>query len=424
MSKGLFIARSFRKSGHKVVGADFEPHSLPVCGRFSTSLHRFYRLPSPSAGTEAYAKKLLEIIKNENVDLWVSCSGVSSAVEDGLAADAVEEGSKCKTIQFGAALTQTLHEKYSFIEHTKALGLPIPETSLVLSVEQAMEFLNSRRQGKRYILKSVGVDDSVRADMTLLPFPSPSATHAHISKAHPDPTRPFVLQRFIRGPEYCTHALLIRGRVAAFTACKSAELLMHYEPLPLDDPIFQAMLAYTTKYAERLGQEATGHFSLDFLVDEEAGTEAEAERRIFPIECNPRAHTAVVNFGAETQGLVDAYLSVLSPASLSQAPPPVSAFASASTVRHYWVGHELVTRVCLPILAFVTGRCSFSYVLERGEEFLERGVRWRDPMFDVGDPWPAWWLYAVYWPCVFLFAVVEGRRWSRCNVSTGKVFGC
>jgi hypothetical protein len=416
MSKGLFIARAFQNSGHLVIGADFEPHSIPVCGRFSTSLKKFYSLPLVASGSSLYIQKLIKIIKEERVDLWISCSGVMSAVEDGEAAQAVERFTKCKAVQFGTSLTRTLHEKHSFIENTKSLGLNVPETKLVTSLEDAMEVLSSASNDKRYILKSVGVDDAVRGDLTLLPFSSNAATLKHLSKFNFGPSRPFVLQQFIQGPEYCTHAIIIRGRVAAFTACKSAELLMHYQPLSPEDPIFQAMLDYTQLYVERMEQEMTGHFSMDFLIDE-GDREMKVQERMFPIECNPRAHTAVVNFGKQTKGMVDAYLSVLSPSHSG-------VFLSSSTTKHYWIGHDMATCLFLPFIGFCTGRRSLAYLLTSWSEIWEHVILWRDPTYEMWDPFPAWWLYSVYWPCNFLVALFQARWWSRCNVSTCKIFGC
>jgi hypothetical protein len=417
MTKGLFIARSFHKSGHTVIGADFEPHYIPVCGRFSSSLKKFYRLPSPSSGRESYKKRLIEIIHREKVDLWISCSGVMSAVQDGEAAEAVEKYTNCKAVQFGTAVTQTLHEKHSFIEKTESLGLNVPETLLITSVDDGMEVLDSVSKDKKYILKSVGVDDSVRADMTLLPLSSDSSTCEHLSNFRPSMSRPFVLQQFVRGPEYCTHAIIIHGRVAAFTACKSAELLMHYDPLPQKDPIFKAMLEYTETYVQRMRQDNTGHFSMDFLFDE-TDSSRKLEKRIFPIECNPRAHTAVVNFGNDTEGMVNAYLSATAPGSKNDV------FIPSSDVKHYWIGHNIVTRFFLPGFWFLIGKSPLSDVLEFWRELREHLVYWRDPTYEIEDPWPAWWLYCVYWPSMFLLAIVKRKWWSRCNVSTGKIFQC
>jgi hypothetical protein len=101
MSKGLFLARAFYRAGHRVIGADFEPHGVRVCGRFSVALDKFYKLSTPSSAagsSRKYADDLVEIVKREKVALWVSCSGVASAVEDGEAAEAVEKLTKCKAI--------------------------------------------------------------------------------------------------------------------------------------------------------------------------------------------------------------------------------------------------------------------------------------------------------------------------------------
>lgn len=125
MAKGLRIARAFHQTGHRVIGADFEPHAIPVSGRFSKAIAKFYRVSKPSTkyGTAQYIRDLVYIVEKENVDLWVSCSGVASAVEDGQAMELLERRTNCKSIQFDVKTTGTLHEKDSFIHYTESLGL-------------------------------------------------------------------------------------------------------------------------------------------------------------------------------------------------------------------------------------------------------------------------------------------------------------
>src|ERR1700712_3193864 len=48
MTKGLALTRLFYEAGHDVIGADFEPDGLLVCGRVSRSLRKFYRLQKPN----------------------------------------------------------------------------------------------------------------------------------------------------------------------------------------------------------------------------------------------------------------------------------------------------------------------------------------------------------------------------------------
>lgn len=439
MSKGLFLARAFYEAGHTVIGADFEPHGIPASGRYSKAITRFYRVPTSRTGDQlgtqtAYGEALVDIIQKEKINLWVSCSGVASAMDDAHAAELVQEQTSCKAIQFNTSLTQTLHEKDSFIRQAASFDLNIPDTYTVSSVDDAMWYLYYR-QGvqstieRRYIMKPVGMDDARRADMTLLPSQSSAATRSHLERLEPSKTRQFVLQQFIQGEEYCTHSVVVNGQIVAFISCASAELLMHYEPLHPSSTIAYAMLRYTQKYVERLG-DVTGHFSIDFMLDT-SGPEAAYERdwegvgRLYPIECNPRAHTAVVLFAGYEGAMVDGYLRAIDPSAISTGE---KAEAVIPTPQHatYWIGHDLVALVILPFFSFLTFGTSLKELLNGWQAFLTHifSPSWKDGTFEAWDPWPFWWLYAVYWPGRCLMAIWHREWWSRANVSTGKMFRC
>ena len=418
MTKGLALARLFYEAGHTVIGADFEPNGASACGRFSKSLTSFYRLqkPTPEAGSLRYIQGLLDVITREKVDLWVSCSGVASAVEDGEAKETVEARTNCKAVQFDVKTTQVLHEKNSFIQHTDSLGLTVPETHVVTTPGAAVKILRDAPRDRRYIMKTIGVVDAVRADMTLLPKPTPQATEKHIARLPISEDIPWILQQYIDGPEYCTHALVIKGQVKAFVACPSAELLMHYEALPAQSPLSQAMLKFTETFARHGGESFTGHLSFDFMV--ENGQAKDADRVVlYPIECNPRAHTAVALFNRSTD-MVDAYLSLISGDAKKGIAKPMEQYS------YYWVGHDLVTRVLLPTADFLLLRTTLSALLSSYRDFVSHILSWRDGTFEVWDPLPWWWLYHVYWPVRFLSCIQTGSKWSRLNVSTTKMFEC
>lgn len=441
MSKGLALARLFHTAGHDVVGADFEPPLLPITsGRTSKALRAFYRLRKPHGRGSAreYASSIIDIVNREKVDIWVSCSGVASALEDGLAKEMVELLTSCRAVQFDAATTKRLHEKHSFIQHVRSLGLPTPETHTITSKAAALELLKrDSEKGRTYIMKYIGTDDLLRGDMTLLPLATPAATDAHLSRLQISEDRPWILQQFIRGPEYCTHSLVVEGKVKAFVACPSAELLMHYEALPPESSLSQSMLRFTQEVAAAAGSSFTGHLSFDFLVESD---EAEAALRdptrdvsIYPIECNPRAHTAVVLFN-QTPALAEAYVSVLDQ---KRAQSPYKSGAALTNgdagrpiypeqpARYFWVGHDLVAECVVPYLGLLDPRGpSFASVFDSITGFAENSFSWRDGTFEVWDPWPAWWLYHVYWPAQFAMALVGGKKWSRVNVSTCKMFEC
>ena len=426
MSKGLAIARAFYQAGHRVIGADFEPNRVPVNGRFSVAIYRFYKLSKPDDvnGASLYIRGLLDIVQREKVDLWVSCSGVASAVEDGQAMETLERKTGCKAIQFNVKTTATLHEKDTFIQYTREIGLPVPETHNVMSRNEVHQVLNKAKK-KHYIMKSVGVDDAVRGDMTLLPRRTMSQTYSHVSEMRISKDRPWVLQQFIKGEEYCTHAIIIQGEVLAFVACPSSELLMHYEALPQESGLSRAMLQYTREYAERSGRTFTGHLSFDFLV-EDVVTEKGLERHLLPIECNPRAHTAVVLFEKSFVQMAQVYLTALRPLTNGDSQnfhDSDETLLPQPTKGYYWIGHDIISYVFHPLLRLLLLRIGFAEFLNGLITFSNHVLSWKDGTYELWDPLPWWMLYHVYWPGQFLSSILEGRRWSRVNVSTTKMFG-
>ncbi|KAL9009260.1 MAG: hypothetical protein Q9173_005696 [Seirophora scorigena] len=429
MTKGLALARLFYEAGHDVVGADFEPHGIPVCGRYSKSLHKFYRVPKPTAndGSVHYINALLRVVRREKVDLWVSCSGVASAVEDGQAKEVIERRSSCRAIQFDAATTGMLHEKDTFMQETQRLGLHVPETHHVTSRDAVHKLLHQTKR-RSYIMKSVGVDDAVRGNMTLLPRRTLSQTYDHVSQLPISSEKPFILQQFIKGKEYCTHSLIIEGGVKMFVACPSAELLMHYEALPSDSALSRAMLAFTREFVERSEKNMSGHLSFDFLVDENV-TEKGAELVLNPIECNPRAHTAVALFSGRARDVANAYLSLLRSGmingnghTLDTADKQV--VFPVEPAKYYWIGHDLIALVLLPLLHLLMGRIRLMEWIQGCAEFMNHVLFWKDGTIEIWDPLPWWCLYHIYYPGHFLASILHRRRWSRINVSTLKMFGC
>lgn len=419
MSKGLTIARILAQhTHHRVIGADISGLSP---GRFSSSVANFYVLTPPD-GNDAnpYIDSLLHVIKNEKVDLWISCSSVVAAVEDGEVVRLAEKerGKGFQAVQFRSDVVERLHEKDQFIDYIRSLDLPVPESHRCTSPEEIVKILTKQEKGgsgeKKFILKPIGVDDRARANMmTLLPFDNFEDTNSYVKSLHISSKNPFQVQQYISGAEYCTHALVIRGRVVAFTCCPSSELLMHYEAIPSTSDLFQQMLNFTQRVAEHGGDSFSGHLSFDFLADGE-GTVS----KLYPIECNPRAHTAVVLFSSTPQ-MASAYLSAFEP-SMSKDMEIIT--PHSPTPSYYWVGHDIVALLILPFMDLLWGIRSVSETLDCMTDFWEHVISWRDGTYAMHDAAPFFVLYHVYWPMKFFKSLVEGKGWTRINVSTTKVF--
>lgn len=426
MAKGLSLARMFHRRGHRVVGADAVALSI---GSVSEAVDVYRRLPAPGGGrsvNDPYLNTILQIVREEGVDLWVSVSDVNNAVEDAMVKEILEARTGVKAIQFGVREIQMLHEKDTFIAHVKRLGLKTPDTQVVSSKDEAIAFLRKRGglalqpRGTQYLLKPLAVDDLARFSMPLLPLPSEAATLDRLAAVPFLSSSRYILQEFISGDEYCTHALVIRGRVRAFVACASATVLMHYVALPAESKLSRAMLAFTERLAGERGEGFTGHVSFDFLVRRgDTGEEKDGEVVLYPIECNPRVHTAIVLFN-ETHGLVDEYLSILSPPAADNTTN--TPLTPTNPDQYYWIGQDLISLVIYPLyLCLFAGTQSLRQVIASTRLFIHHASEWKDGTFEIWDPLPWWWLYHVYWPMRFFGYLGEGS-WSQLNVSTGKAF--
>lgn len=286
-------------------------------------------------------------------------------------------------------------------------------------------------------MKTIGVDDASRASITtVLPRRTLSQTYNHISRLSISKSTPWILQQFIKGEEYCTHSIVIDGRVKLFVACPSSDLLMHYQALPQQSGLSRAMFQFTKEFARRAGPNFTGHLSFDFMVEEKA-SESGVQKNIYPIECNPRAHTAVALFSG-SEGSIDmvrAYMSALDSsyvngvngcydAHTAEPEDGSVAYAPPTAPGYYWIGHDLVTLVLHPLLRLLLLKIGIWQLVHHLATFVNHVLFWKDGTYEVWDPLPWWWLYHVYWPGQFWICLRTGKKWSRINVSTTKMFWC
>jgi phosphoribosylamine-glycine ligase len=116
------------------------------------------------------------------------------------------------------------------------LNVPRPQTRVVNTPEEAMEAIKSATSP--CILKATAVlDDLGRNDMTLYPLagdsaPGYPATQRRLTSGLSipiSPSTPYIVQQFIAGAEFCTHATVVDNRLVAFVCCPSNDMLMRYE---------------------------------------------------------------------------------------------------------------------------------------------------------------------------------------------------
>ncbi|HEY9875251.1 MAG TPA: ATP-grasp domain-containing protein [Candidatus Obscuribacterales bacterium] len=380
MTKALQLARSFHAAGHRVVLVEAYKYWL-VGHRFSNAVDRFYTVPAPNKDPDGYIQGLLDIAKQENIDVYVPvCSPVQSYYDS--LAKPVLSGC-CEVFHFDADVTKMLDDKFAFAEKARSLGLSVPKSFKITHPEQVINFDFSNEK-RKYILKSIAYDSVRRLDMTKLPCETLEKTAAFVKSLPISEDKPWIMQEFIPGKEYCTHSTVRDGELKLHCCCESSAFQVNYENV--DKP---EILQWVSKFVKE--QKLTGQASFDFIQAED-GT-------VYAIECNPRTHSAITMF-YNHPGVANAYLGN------DPLPEPLQPLPDSKPT--YWTYHELWRLTAIKSLKQLQTRLS---IILRG----------KDAIFEVNDPLP--FLMVHHWqiPLLILDNLRRLQGWVKIDFNIGKL---
>ena len=382
MTKCLQLARSFHAAGHKAFILETSKYWLSG-NRFSNAVTGFYTIPAPNKDWDGYCQGLLEIVKKENIDVFIPVSSPAGSYYESLAKPLLSE--HCEVLHFDAEITQMLDNKFTFLEKAKSFGLSVPKSFLITDPEQILNF-DFAADGSRYILKSIPYDSVRRLDLTKLPMNSRAEMEQFVGSLPISEEKPWIMQEFVKGKEYCTHSTVRKGKIRLYCCCESSEFQVNYEHV--DNP---QIYNWVEKFVRELN--ITGQISFDFIQTEDG--------RVFPIECNPRTHSAITTFH-DHPGVADAYLKD------SQNDHETSILPLPNSQPTYWAYHELwrLTRV---------------RSLEQFKVWIRRINQGTDGIFQVNDPLP--FLMVHHWQ-IFLLLLNNLRKfkgWVRIDFNIGKL---
>jgi predicted ATP-grasp superfamily ATP-dependent carboligase len=380
MTKALQLARSFYRAGHRVIL--IETHKYWLTGhRYSRAVDRFYTVPNPQ--DQEYPEALLAIVQQEQVDIYVPvCSPVASyydaAVQKILAPH-------CGVMHVDVNMLERLDDKYTFATAAESLGLRVPKSYKITSPQQVIDFDFSNEQ-RPYIIKSIPYDSVRRLDLTKLPCATPEATAAFVKSLPISESKPWIMQEYIPGQEYCTHSTVRNGQLQLHCCCESSAFQVNYEHVDRSD-----IENWIRTFVGSLG--LTGQVSFDFI-------QAADDGQIYAIECNPRTHSAITMFYNHP----DVAKAYLNPEPLAPTVQPLT--TSRPT---YWIYHEiwrLLTHLWSP---FQTGHR------------LKIIAQGKDAIFDWDDPLP--FLLVHHWqiPLLLLGNLRHPKKWIRIDFNIGKL---
>ena len=380
MTKALQLARSFHAAGHRVVLVEAHKYWL-VGHRFSNAVDRFYTVPAPHKDPEGYIQALLNIAKQENIDFYVPvCSPVQSYYDS--LAKPVLSGC-CEVFHFDADVTQMLDDKFAFAETARSLGLSVPKSFKITHPEQVINFDFSTETSK-YILKSIPYDSVRRLNLTKLPCDTPEKTAAFVKSLPISEERPWVMQEFIPGKEYCTHSTVRDGELRLHCCCESSAFQVNYENVYQPE-----ILQWISNFVKEL--KLTGQASFDFIQADDGN--------IYAIECNPRTHSAITMF-YNHPGVANAYLGK------ELLPEPLQPLANSKPT--YWTYHEIWR---------LTGIRS----LKQLQNWIRTMVRGKDAILEINDPLP--FLMVHHWqiPLLIWDNLRRLQGWVKIDFNIGKI---
>jgi predicted ATP-grasp superfamily ATP-dependent carboligase len=379
MTKALQLARSFHVVGHEVFL--LESHKYWLSGhRFSKSVKGFYTLPAPEKDPDGYCQGLLNLVQTEKIDVFIPVSSPVASYYDSLAKSLLPPS--CEVIHFDADVTKLLDDKYAFCTKARALGLSAPKVFRFTSPEQILNF-DFQADGSQYLLKSIPYDSVRRLDLTKLPF---AGMDEYLKTLPITEEKPWVIQEFISGQEYCTHSTVRHGKIRLHCCSKSSPFQVNYEHI--ERPKIFEWVKYFVKELN-----LTGQISFDFIETEDG--------RVFSIECNPRIHSAITMF-YDNPEVANAYLN---DAEYEQESPIIPTSGSKPT---YWLYHEL-------------WRLTEVRSLTQLKQWFEKIIKGTDAIFQVNDPLP--FLAVHHWqiPLLILNNLRKFKGWIRIDFNIGKL---
>ncbi|MBC6471690.1 MAG: ATP-grasp domain-containing protein [Hormoscilla sp. GM102CHS1] len=390
MTKALQLARCFYAAGHTVFLV--ETHKYWLSGhRFSRVVKGFFTVPAPEKDANGYCQGLLDIVKQEKIDVFIPVSSPVASYYDSIAKSLLSP--HCEALTFDAEITEMLDNKFTFCQKARELGLTAPKAFLITDPEQVLNF-DFTADGSQYIIKSISYNSLYRLDMTKLPMSSKEQMASFVKGLPISESQPWIMQEFISGQEYCTHSTVRNGIVRLHCCSQSSPFQVNYEQVD-NQEIFQ----WVQQFVKALN--LTGQISLDVIQTKDG--------KVYPVECNPRTHTAITMF-YNHPGVADAYIldskDDCAARTLRDREPPIQPLPESKPT--YWTYHELWR---------LTGIRSWGQL----KGWFNKIIKGTDGIFQVNDPLP--FLMVHHWqiPLLLLNNMRKFKGWVKIDFNIGKL---
>ncbi|RMZ87704.1 hypothetical protein DV736_g5069, partial [Chaetothyriales sp. CBS 134916] len=378
---GLHLARAFHSTGHNVTAAATEHRLLPVHVRFSAVLWRFYQLKHTLTDESASEsiKEILDIVQNENIDLWIDCSQPRHSSQLRHAKAVVERRSRCLVFLPSDKYTDLFASSDAFLSYAHSQGLPGLDSYQVGSRAEIHDVLNTSRGKKRYKLTG---PDGARAK-SVLPRRTLSQTYHEISEVMVQKDSPWQLKQHVESQErYTTVGVVVKGHLWAFAA-SPVSAPQYLDSLPPRSATNKALRSYVEALCRGLGDDFTGHINIDFVTDETPSLTG-VEKSHFPVDGRVEPGASLLLFQGLHGYLVlaRAYLAVLA----SVADDVLIKARAGRGV--YSLGYDISQLAILPVEKLLTFRIGIIQLFGEFATLAGHILVGQECVYDFRDPLP------------------------------------
>lgn len=337
----LELARLFSRSGHLVFVA--ESIRFPLT-RYSNCVTRHFYVPQARFEPDWYTKVLEDIIRREQIDIFIP------TCEEILYASRVKVGDNCHVWVEDFKKLDLLHNKWTFIECARELGLAVPQTTLIKSRISALDALSISKVP--LVLKPVY---SRFASQTVIWKPG------DLLNAGVEPTEdsPWVAQKYIEGSHLCTYSVAHKGTILAHAAYSPQERWGMGSSTLFEAAEESESEEWVRKFVAATN--FTGQIAFDLI--------RSVDGVLYPIECNPRI-TSGVHLFSINDGLVECFLGMATKKIVRPQSGTIRSIKLALFVR------------CIRLLFAI--RPKFEWL-----KTLNFIIKSRDVLWDRNDPFPA-----------------------------------
>lgn len=266
----LELARQFDAAGHQVYVADSMKY--PV-SQFSNAIRQSFQVTSPRFDPKGYIDALSEIVQKHQIDL------VIPVYEEIFYLSMMQDRfpPACKLFIASFKMYDELHNKWTFQCRLKTLGIETLDIILLRSQKEFQQF----KFEKPYALKPCYSRASqkvrkITSAKTLqdLPF---------------EPHNPWLLQEWMDGDRFCTYSVCHQGKVYAHSTYPVRYAIDGHSCLTFEAVDHPQIQKWIVNFISKIN--FTGQIAFDFIVS--------SQKKVFAIECNPRATSGILLFSPE-----------------------------------------------------------------------------------------------------------------------------